>query len=70
MAELPTGTHPLTFDGGPPAATVKRMSWVAARLGGWNCYGKKPGPKTMADGWHRLSNMIAGFNLAKVTKDV
>jgi hypothetical protein len=46
------------------------LSWVAARLGGWNCYGKKPGPKTMADGWHRLSHMIEGFHLAKVTKDV
>ncbi len=40
------------------------LSWIVARLGGWNCYGKKPGPKTMADGWHRLSHMLAGFNLA------
>ena len=46
------------------------LSWVVARLGGWNCYGKKPGPKTMADGWHRLSHMIEGFHLANVTKEV
>ena len=24
------------------------LSWIAARLGGWNCYYKPPGPKTMA----------------------
>ena len=46
------------------------LSWVVARLGGWNCYGKKPGPKTMADGWHRLSHMLDGFRLAAATKDV
>ena len=30
------------------------LSWIAARLGGWNCYYKPPGPKTMARGLDRL----------------
>jgi Transposase DDE domain len=50
--------------------TLPWLAWVVARLGGWNCYGRKPGPKTMADGWHSLSHMLDGFRLAKATKDV
>lgn len=38
------------------------LSWIAARLGGWNCYYKPPGPKTMARGLDRLLHRIAGFN--------
>ena len=53
-----------------PKGSLPWLSWVVARLGGWNCYGKKPGPKTMADGWHRLSAMLDGFRLANATKDV
>ena len=53
-----------------PRGSLAWLSWVVARLGGWNCYGRKPGPKTMADGWHRLSHMIEGFHLATATKDV
>jgi hypothetical protein len=41
------------------------LSWIAARLGGWNCYYKPPGPKTMAIGWRQLSAMISGFIIAK-----
>jgi Transposase DDE domain len=52
-----------------PKGSLPWLSWIAARLGGWNCYGRKPGPKTIADGWHRLSHMLAGFNLA-LTRDV
>jgi Transposase DDE domain len=44
--------------------TLAFVSWVAARLGGWNCYYKPPGPKTMADGWRRLEDRLAGFALA------
>jgi hypothetical protein len=44
--------------------TMGWLSWIAARLGGWNCYYKKPGPKTMAAGWRRLAAMIAGFVIA------
>jgi hypothetical protein len=40
------------------------LSWIAARLGGWNCYYKPPGPKTMAIGWRQLAAMISGFIIA------
>jgi hypothetical protein len=40
------------------------LAWIAARLGGWNCYYKKPGPKTMADGWKRLQAMLEGAAIA------
>ena len=40
------------------------LSWIAARLGGWNCYYKPPGPKTMAIGWRQLAAMISGFVIA------
>ncbi len=40
------------------------IAWIAARLGGWNCYYKPPGPKTMARGLDRLLDRIEGFKLA------
>jgi Transposase DDE domain len=40
------------------------VSWIAARLGGWNCYYKPPGPKTMRIGWTRLAAMLEGYVLA------
>jgi hypothetical protein len=40
------------------------LAWIAARLGGWNCYYKPPGPKTMARGLDRLLDRIAGYRLA------
>jgi len=40
------------------------ISWIAARLGGWNCYYKPPGPKTMRTGWNRLAAMLEGYTLA------
>jgi hypothetical protein len=40
------------------------LSWIVARLGGWNCYYKPPGPKTMAIGWRQLAAMISGFVIA------
>jgi len=40
------------------------VAWIAARLGGWNCYYKPPGPKTMRDGWNRLSAILEGYALA------
>ena len=46
------------------------LSWIVARLGGWNCYYKPPGPKTMAIGWKQLASMINGFILAGETRDV
>lgn len=40
------------------------LSWIVARLGGWNCYYKPPGPKTMRTGWTKLATMVAGYALA------
>ena len=41
------------------------LAWVVARLGGWNCYYDKPGPKTMAAGWPRLAAMLYGWRVAQ-----
>jgi hypothetical protein len=41
------------------------LAWITARLGGWNCYYKPPGPKTMAEGWRRLADLIAGYAIAQ-----
>jgi hypothetical protein len=40
------------------------LSWIVARLGGWNCYYKPPGPKTMQKGWNKLAAMVAGYAVA------
>ncbi len=37
-----------------PPDSLAFLAWIAARLGGWNCYYKPPGPKTMRHGWTRL----------------
>lgn len=50
-----------------PPGNLAWLSWIVARLGGWNCYYKPPGPKTMARGWQRLSAMTAGFLCAMET---
>jgi hypothetical protein len=42
------------------------LSWIVARLGGWNCYYKPPGPKTMRAGWDRLAAMVAGFHIVLI----
>lgn len=46
------------------------LSWTVARLGGWNCYYKPPGPKTMAHGWNRLTAMLDGMRLSDAGSDV
>src|SRR5215472_15242174 len=50
--------------------TLAWLSWIAARLGGWNCYYKPPGPKTMARGLDRLIDRIEGFRLANERRNV
>jgi Transposase DDE domain len=50
--------------------TLAWLSWIAARLGGWNCYYKPPGPKTMARGLDRLIDRIEGFKLANERRNV
>ncbi len=46
-----------------PPESLAWLAWVVARLGGWNCYYKPPGPKTMAEGWKQLAAMLAGAKL-------
>ena len=53
-----------------PPGSLAWLSWIAARLGGWNCYYKPPGPKTMARGLDRLIDRIEGFKLATRPPDV
>jgi hypothetical protein len=48
-----------------PPRSLGWLAWIVARLGGWNCYYKPPGPKTMGIGWHVLSQRAAGFLLAR-----
>jgi hypothetical protein len=47
-----------------PSESLAFVAWIAARLGGWNCYYKPPGPKTMRDGWNRLAATLEGYALA------
>jgi hypothetical protein len=49
---------------GHPKGSLAWLAWITGRLGGWNCYYKPPGPKTMAAGLDRLLNRIEGFTLA------
>ena len=43
-----------------PPRSLARASWVAARLGGWNCYYRPPGPITMRRGLERFQAMHEG----------
>jgi len=47
-----------------PPGSLPWLAWIVARLGGWNCYYKPPGPKTMRAGWDKLAMMTAGFHIA------
>jgi hypothetical protein len=51
-----------------PTGSLAWLSWIVARLGGWNCYYKPPGPKTMRDGWLRFAAIAEGFQLAHPPK--
>jgi hypothetical protein len=46
------------------------LAWIAARLGGWNCYYRPPGPKTMARGLDRLLERIEGFRAGNQRRNV
>ena len=52
-----------------PSGSLAFLAWVVARLGGWNCYYKPPGPKTMRIGWNQLAPTLAGYTLATQRKD-
>jgi len=47
-----------------PYRSLAWLSWIVARLGGWNCYYKPPGPKTMRIGWNQLAAMAIGYAAA------
>jgi hypothetical protein len=47
-----------------PPDSLAFVAWITARLGGWNCYYKPPGPKTMRTGWNRLAATLEGYALA------
>ena len=51
-----------------PLHSLAWLSWIIARLGGWNCYYKPPGPKTMRAGWAQFATMAAGFTIAEVLR--
>ncbi len=51
-----------------PPRSLARVSWVIARLGGWNCYGKPPGPITMQNGLQRFAAIHQGRLLERITK--
>jgi hypothetical protein len=44
-----------------PQGSLAWLAWIVARYGGWNCYGKPPGPKTMAQGWKQFAAVLSGF---------
>jgi hypothetical protein len=52
-----------------PQGSLAWLAWIVARHGGWNCYYKPPGPKTMAIGWQAFASTLAGFVLAKSGAD-
>jgi hypothetical protein len=47
-----------------PHRSLAWLSWIVARLGGWNCYYKPPGPKTMRTGWNQLAAIAIGYAAA------
>jgi hypothetical protein len=52
-----------------PKHSLAWLSWIVARLGGWNCYYKPPGPKTMRRGWDRFAAIAEGFALANTAQN-
>jgi Transposase DDE domain len=52
-----------------PKGSLAWLAWIVARLGGWNCYYKPPGPKTMRSGWSSLAAHLAGYTLAMAEAD-
>jgi hypothetical protein len=49
-----------------PPNSLAWLAWIVSRLGGWNCYYKPPGPKTMRTGWDRLAAMAEGYAIARL----
>ncbi len=51
-----------------PPGSLAFVAWITARLGGWNCYYKPPGPKTMRQGWNQLAAKLKAMLLLPNTK--
>jgi len=52
-----------------PPRSLAWLSWIVARLGGWNCYYKPPGPKTMRAGWNKLEDRAIGYALGQARQN-
>lgn len=48
-----------------PPSSLAWAAWIIARLGGWHCYGKPPGPITMRHGLERFYPINQGWHLSK-----
>jgi hypothetical protein len=48
-----------------PEGSLAWLAWIVARYGGWNCYGKPPGTKTMAQGWRQFAAVLSGYLIAR-----
>lgn len=46
-----------------PLRSLAAASWIIARLGGWNCYNKPPGPITMRRGMEQFHAIHRGHQL-------
>ena len=53
-----------------PPGSLAWLAWITARLGGWNCYYKPPGPKTMSRGLDRLIERFEGFRAGNRRRNV
>ena len=51
-----------------PVASLARAAWIIARLGGWNCYYKPPGPITMRRGMEQFYSIHRGRQLELMMK--
>ncbi len=51
-----------------PVASLARAAWTIARLGGWNCYYKPPGPITMRRGMKQFYSIHRGRQLEMMQK--
>ena len=49
-------------------ASLARAGWVIARLGGWNCYYKPPGPITMRRGMEQFYSIHRGRQIEMMMK--
>ena len=49
-------------------ASLASAAWIIARLGGWNCYYKPPGPITMRRGMEQFYSIHRGRQLEMMLK--